>query len=269
MTPQERQMIHDLFDRLARVETAARDPDAEDAIAQDWQRAPNASYALVQTVLLQDEALKRAHERIAALEARAAPEAKPAGGFLDPMRDNPSGQDQGRGSVPNVAPPGPVSGRPAWNTGQVLGQGAGPAGPGSYPPPPQQPQAAGSGGSFLGTAAAAAAGVVGGSLLMSSIRSMMGGGQHGFGDASALAGRSGGSPWGSDQSGGSLARDAGVNDIGSRDASQRDQFDQAQADADQDQDQDQDDQDDFADNDADDHDGDDGYDDDGGDTDFA
>ncbi len=264
MTPQERQMINDLFDRLARVETAARDPEAEAAIAEDWQRAPNASYALVQTVLVQEEALKRAHERIEALEARGAPETKPAGSFLDPARDNGLGQGQGRGSVPYVAPPGDASGRPAWNTGQVLGQGvgqgAGQAGPDSYPPQ-QPPQAAGRGGSFLGTAAAAAAGVVGGSLLMNSIRSMTGGGQHGFGEASALGGAS---PWSSNPSGGSLARDAGVNDIGSSGSSRRDQFDQAQADADQDQDQDQDDADD---DDDDDYDDDDGYDD--GDTDYA
>jgi len=266
MTPQERQMIDDLFDRLARVEGATRDPEAEAAIAQAWQRAPNASYALVQTVLVQDEALKRAHERIEALEARGAPEQKPAGGFLDPARDSMFGQGQGRGSVPNVPPPpaGNASlSRPAWNTGQVLGQG----GPESYPPQQPPPQAAGgSGGSFLGTAAAAAAGAVGGSLLLNSIRSMMGGGQHGFGDASALGNKSGGSPWGSDQSGGTLARDAGVNDIGSggrgSDADRAGQFDQAQADADQDQDQDQDDEDDFADDD-------DGYDGDDGDTDFA
>lgn len=267
MTPQERQMIDDLFDRLARVETAARDPEAEGAIAQAWQRAPNASYALVQTVLVQDEALKRAHERIEALEARGAPEQKPAGGFLDSMRDNLFGQSQGRGSVPNVPPPGNTPpNRPAWNTGQVIGQGAGQGGPDSYPPQ-QQPQAAGGGGgSFLGTAAAAAAGVVGGSLLLNSFRSMMGGGHQGFGDASAFGNRSGGNSWSSDQSGGNLARDAGVNDIASGgrggDGSQRDQFDQAQADADQDQDQDQDDADDFADND-------DGYDGDDGDTDFA
>lgn len=263
MTPQERQMIDDLFDRLARLESAPRDPEAEALIAQAWQRAPNASYALVQTVLVQDEALKRAHERIEALEARSTPEQKPAGGFLDSMRDNLFGQGQGRGSVPNVPPPGNAPpGRPAWNTGQVIGQ----SGPDPYPPQQQQPQApaGGGGGSFLGTAAAAAAGVVGGSLLLNSFRSMMGGGHQGFGDASAFGNRSGGSPWSSDQSGGNLARDAGVNDIasGGRGNSRQDQFDQAQADADQDQDQDQDDADDFADND-------DGYDGDDGDTDFA
>ncbi|MGB9387896.1 MAG: DUF2076 family protein, partial [Pseudolabrys sp.] len=33
MTPQERQLVDDLFDRLAQLETAPRDPAAERAIA--------------------------------------------------------------------------------------------------------------------------------------------------------------------------------------------------------------------------------------------
>ena len=77
----------------------------------------------------------------------------------------------------------------------------------------------GGGGSFLGTAAAAAAGMIGGSLLLGSIRSMMGGSRQGFGDAAGLgsglgSGLGGQTPW-SDQSGSTLARDAGINDIGS------------------------------------------------------
>jgi hypothetical protein len=247
MTPQERQLVDDLFDRLSKVEAAPRDRDALDAISRGQQRAPNAVYALVQTVLLQDEALKRAHDRITELEAAHAPEAAPSGGFLDTMRDSLFGSSQAaqRGSVPNVPPP---SSRPAWNTGQVIGQPA----QGGYGQNPgytqpgygqQQPQASGGGGSFLGTAAAAAAGMVGGSLLLGSIRSMMGGsgGHSAFGDA-ASAGQSK-SPWSSDSSSGSdLARDAGVNDIGSS-GHRAGAFDQAQADADQDQDQDQDDDD--------------------------
>uniref|UniRef100_UPI000561BAEE DUF2076 family protein n=1 Tax=Bradyrhizobium yuanmingense TaxID=108015 RepID=UPI000561BAEE len=78
--------------------------------------------------------------------------------------------------------------------------------------------------------APAAAGVVGGSLLLSSIRGMMGGShQQGFGDSNALGDRSaGGSPWGGgDQSGGSLAREAGLDDIGSNRESRQGFFDQA------------------------------------------
>ncbi len=235
MTPQERQMIDDLFDRLSRLESAPRDPDASNAIAQGLRKAPNAVYALVQTVLLQDEALKRANSRIQELEQAHAPEQNQSGGFLDSMRDLISGQSQSRGSVPNVPPP--VPNRPVWNSGQVLQQsqsgqydqgpyGQGPYGQGSYGQgsheqgygqpygqPYGTPQGPFGGGSFLGTAAATAAGMVGGSLLLNSIRSMMGGHKYGVADAGATGDKSA-SPW-SDQSGSTLARDAGINDIGS------------------------------------------------------
>jgi len=240
MTPQERQLVDDLFDRLSKLESAPRDPDAAAAISQGLRQAPNAIYALVQTTLLQDEALKRAHARIQEQEGGEG-EQQPSGGFLDSMRDAIFGQNQSRGSVPNVRPP-EVGSRPAWNTGQVLQQGQGPGqyNQGQYGQPYGAPQAPiGGGGSFLGTAAAAAAGVVGGGLLMSSIRSMMGGGhQSGFGDSAGLGGGSR-TPWSSDQSGSDLARDAGINDIGSGghradDSSRAGFFDQASNDDDQD-----------------------------------
>jgi len=230
MTPQERQLIDDLFDRLAKVESAPRDAEAMSAIMQGLRNAPNAIYPLVQTVLLQDEALRRAAERIQQLEQGQASEQGQSGGFLDSMRDKLFGQsNQARGSVPNVPPPVTES-RPVWNSGQVLQQGQGQGhydqsygqgyGQGGYGGPgygqgpyggPQSPF--GGGGSFLGTAAATAAGFIGGSLLMNSIRGMMGGGHHhqAFGDTT-LAGSQ--SPWGGDQSGSSTARDLGVNDIG-------------------------------------------------------
>jgi hypothetical protein len=240
MTPQERQLVDELFDRLSKVESAPRDPDAANAIAEGLRKAPSAVYALVQTVLLQDEALKRANHRIQELEQAHAGEQNQSGGFLDSMRDAVFGQGQSRGSVPNVPPP--VPNRPVWNSGQVLQQSQspgqydqGPYGQGSYGQgsygqgsygqqgygqagPYGQPYGApqgpfGGGGSFLGTAAAAAAGMVGGSLLLNSIRSMMGGQHHGIADAGALGDKSS-SPW-SDQSGSTLARDAGINDIGS------------------------------------------------------
>ena len=42
MTPQERQLIDDLFDRLAKLESAPRDPEAMSAIMQGLRKAPNA-----------------------------------------------------------------------------------------------------------------------------------------------------------------------------------------------------------------------------------
>ena len=233
MTPQERQLIDGLFDRLAKLENAPRDAEAMSAIMQGLRNAPNAVYALVQTTLVQDEALKRADMRIQELEAVAGQQNQSqnqSGGFLDSMRDAIFGQNQpqgsSHGSVPNVRAPEMGGNRPAWNTGQVLQQSQP---PGQYNQPAygqpsygaQQPPFGGGGGSFLGTAAAAAVGVVGGSLLAGSLRSMMGGGgnHQSFGDT---AGHSGGiedrRPW-SDQSGGNLAKDAGINDIGSRGSS--------------------------------------------------
>jgi hypothetical protein len=217
MTPQERQLIDDLFDRLSRLENSPRDPDAQGAIAQGLRTAPNAVYALVQTVLVQDEALKRAHERIQELEG-GAPEQRQSSGFLDSMRETIFGQSQSQqGSVPNVRAPD-MGGRPVWNSGQVMQQ-AQPSGYGQpqYGQPygaQQPPPMPGGGGSFLGTAAAAAAGVVGGSLLLGSIRSMMGGGhQQSFGDSASHSG--GIEDRRPNRSDSDLARDAGINDIGS------------------------------------------------------
>jgi len=221
MTPQERQLIDDLFGRLEKLEANPREPEAEAAIVQGLRRAPHAVYALVQTVLLQDEALRRTTTRIEQLEAGQHPEKE--GSFLDSLRDTlfgggqasqgyAQGSTQG-GSVPNV-PPGTA--RPSWNTGQVLGnQGLGGDAPGrrdAFPDPRAAqgygaPQSGGGGSSFLGTAAAAAAGMIGGSLLMNSLRGLGGGGQQqSFGNT--------GSPWSGGGSNDALARDAGINDIG-------------------------------------------------------
>jgi uncharacterized protein len=257
MTPQERQLVDDLFDRLAKLESAPRDPNAASAIAQGLQKAPNAVYALVQTVLLQDEALKRANSRIEELEEAAAAQQGQgqgqSGGFLDSMRDaifGPGqGQGQSRGSVPNVPPPQPQN-RPVWNSGQVLSQSAsgydqhyGQPQPGQYGGSPYgQSYGApsfGGGGSFLGTAAAAAAGMVGGSLLLNGIRGMMGGSHFGAAAPTTIIEENvvspSASPW-SDQSNSSLARDAGIDDIGrgGRDSSNQGLFDQASYDNDRD-----------------------------------
>ena len=218
MTPQERQLVDDLFERLSKLESAPRDPDAVTAIKEGLRKAPNAVYALVQTVLLQDEALKRANSRIQELEAGGAPEQQQSGGFLDSMRDAIFGQGQPRSSVPNVRPPETPT-RPVWNSGQVMQQAQSPGqyNQAPYGQPYGAPQArmGGGGGSFLGTAAAAAAGMVGGSLLLGGIRSMMGGSHYGFGDANAFGERGLSQNAWSDQSGSTLARDAGINDIGS------------------------------------------------------
>ena len=70
MTPQEQELVNELFDRLAQLENNPRDPNAERLIADGLRDAPHAVYALVQTALVQDEALKRANARIEELQAQ-------------------------------------------------------------------------------------------------------------------------------------------------------------------------------------------------------
>jgi hypothetical protein len=151
MTPQEQELIKGLFNRLSQLESQPRDPEAARLIAQGLTGAPHAIYPLVQTVLLQDEALKRANARIEELQeqtsAAAEPEQPPTS-FLDSMREALGGRSP-HGSVPSVRTAG------------------------GQPPQPGVP-GFGSGGSFLGSAASTAAGVIGGSLLFGGIRSMFG-----------------------------------------------------------------------------------------------
>jgi uncharacterized protein len=230
MTPQERELVDQLFDRLAQLENTPRDPDAERVITAGAQRAPHATYALVQTALVMDEALKRANARIEELQAQVGDQPPPhqGGGFLDSMREAVLGRRDTRGSVPSVrasAPP-PASEEPPpfqprtaypsqmpppfpMGAGMNPGMGAG-MGP-----------AFGGGGSFLGTAASTAAGVVGGGLLLDSIRSMFG--HHsGLGGHGVFAG-AGDQSTSSSSADSSMAHAAGIDSIGRGGATQTDQ----------------------------------------------
>lgn len=248
MTPQEQQLVAELFDRLAQLESTPRDPDAERLIAEGAKRAPHALYALVQTALIQDEALRRANTRIEDLQQQLQEQIggqqpqQQQGSFLDTMRQAVFGHDAPHGSVPSVRAPQGSAGqsqaeyaapRSAQAYPNQAGVAASPpytAGPGFGGPgfggPGFAPGSGGSfGGSFLGTAASTAAGVIGGSLLLNSIRSMF---DHRSGlagsDPQAFAPRDQTSPWRSDASNSDLARQAGIDDIGKHDmaADQRD-----------------------------------------------
>src|SRR3954452_3896985 len=145
MQQQERELIADLFGRLQQFENQQRDQEAERLIASLVARQPASPYLLVQTALVQEEALKQAKARIAELESKA-------------------GQASGQGSFLGNAPRGP------WGS---------PAAPASAPvaaPAPAQPWGAApqasAGGGFLRTALTTASGVAGGALLFEGIRSM-------------------------------------------------------------------------------------------------
>lgn len=202
MTPQERQLVDELFDRLAQLEASPRDPEAERAIAEGLRHAPHALYPLVQTVLVQDEALKRADARIRELGGDAqetAPES-----FLDSMRAVFGGRPA-RGSVPSVRQGIPV---PPMSGGDPRFANAA----------PMQNAAPGQGGSsFLGTAAAAAAGYIGGAMLLNSIGSMFG--SHGSAQAATSQSETAsGMPWDTGAGNSDLARDAGADRIGDQSA---------------------------------------------------
>lgn len=214
MTPQERKLVEDLFERLATLERNPREPDAEEAIRAGLRRAPNATYALVQTVLLQEQALRQANERIRELES-ADPAQHGGGGFLDSMRDAVFGGGNTRTAVPPAGgdrPMGVPAGFPR-SADQSQAQGGAP-----YPQQVEPARGGGFGGSFLGTAAAAAAGVIGGTLLMNSLKGAFGGDQakaQGLGNLDNQPTETAAGPWGdAGAGGGDLARQAGLDGIG-------------------------------------------------------
>ncbi len=257
MTPQEQALVDELFDRLASVENNPRDPEAEHVIVDGLRRAPHATYALVQTALVQDEALKRANARIEELEAQfgGGPQEQHQGSFLDTMREAVLGKRDPRGSVPSVRASAPQP--PPMDAPPPMGSSPFGAAPGYYPQMPTGP-AFGSGGSFLGSAASTAAGVIGGALLMDGVRSMFG--HHaGAGTQSALGGLGNDRPSvaAGSSSDSNLAREAGISDIdrggnrqGAADLGDRQQGSDRQQELDRQQDLDQDAADDFADDDG-------------------
>src|SRR5580704_5491093 len=101
MTPQERELIAELFDKLATLDSTPRDPEAERVIAEGLRHAPHAIYPLVQTVLVQDEALKVANAHINELQGTGTQPEQPRG-FLDSMRAGLFGSRSS--SVPSVRP---------------------------------------------------------------------------------------------------------------------------------------------------------------------
>lgn len=159
MQDQERDLISGLFGRIQQFESQPRDPEAEALIASSVARQPAAPYLLIQTVLVQEQALKAAQERIAELEAKVAAAPAAATSFL--------------GNAPKISPWGSQAGGSQADGAQAAPR---PSVPSTRSPlqAAVAPAAAPAGGSFLRTAMATAAGVAGGALLFQGISSMMG-----------------------------------------------------------------------------------------------
>jgi uncharacterized protein len=137
LTPQEQQLITELFARLKQAPGQAKDGVADQLIRRGVIDNPEAPYRLVQTVLIQEMALSQAQHRVAELEnqvvqanaaSSSAPPPQPATSFL--------GDPVSRGGMPSAAPVAPSG--------------------------------------FLRSAAATALGVVGGQMLFQGIESMFG-----------------------------------------------------------------------------------------------
>lgn len=168
MTPEERQLIQDLFDRMRSYGAPEKDRDAEDLIARAVRANPDAPYLLVQSVLVQEQALQQSDQRIRELEDRVR------------ELEEQSQPRRGGSSFLGVSSPW---GRSEPARGSSVPQVGARAAPSAYDSP-QRPWSQGAqaapapaqGGGFMRTALSAAAGVAGGMLLADGIRSMLGGG---------------------------------------------------------------------------------------------
>ncbi len=170
MTPQERQMLADLFERVRSTATGARDPEAEAFIGEAVRGQPYAPYVLAQTTLVQQHALEAAAQRIAELESRAAAAAAPPPetSFLGNL-----GKTLFGGASPAPAP------RSGYDASAYQRAAVG-ARPPAYAPAPQAgpwgaPPPASPGGGFLANAMTTAAGVAGGMMLANTLESLVGG----------------------------------------------------------------------------------------------
>jgi hypothetical protein len=173
MTPEERQMLADLFERVRGAAANPRDPQAEAFINDAVRAVPFAPYVLAQTVLVQQHALEGAAQRVAELEAQVNSAAQqPAqdtsflgslgrtifgGPSAPPQQQAPRGYDQRGPAQQPVYPQAP--------------QGYAPQQPGPWGGPPAAQQ----GGGFLSNALHTATGVAGGLLAANAIEGLLGG----------------------------------------------------------------------------------------------
>jgi uncharacterized protein len=203
MSPEEKNVIGGIFERLKGAANAPRDADAERFIADQIKAQPYAPYVMAQSIYAQEQALTGMQQQVEQLQAQVQQleayaqqvqsQQQQSGGFLGGLFG---------GGAKTPPPPMPMPGRAPFQRGPMGGpppgmapQGMPPAGPwgGQQAPAPgpwgqqaQQPQRGGMG--FLGTAAMTAAGVAGGMLAANALTNMFSGGQGAGAQASAGSG---------------------------------------------------------------------------------
>ncbi len=165
MAPQELQALEAFLTQLTQASAGAKDPQAQQRIAEAVARQPDAAYLLVQRAMLLDHALAASQAQVASLQ-----------GQLAAAQAN-AGNGAGNGSF--------ISAQNAWGHTPVQMPSAPAAAPQAMPQPMPQamPQAvpaqpsrpgflSGGFGSTLGSIATTAAGVAGGAFLFQGIENL-------------------------------------------------------------------------------------------------
>ncbi len=179
MDSNDRQAIDGLFSRIAEVErqSGPLDQEANAFIGQKIAAQPTAPYLMAQTIVMQEQALAKAEQRIQDLERQ--PSSRSSGGLFSSLFGGGSPAAPASRAAPAAAygQQAAQQGGYGQTTGTAMGQP-----PAGQPNSPWGNQGAAqqgqrSGGGFLQGAAQTAMGVAGGMLLGSAIGSMFSGGE--------------------------------------------------------------------------------------------
>lgn len=207
MSPEERQLLDNLFERVRTASATARDRDAEDLIDQETRKQPYATYYLAQAVVVQEKGLEAAANRIRELEnhiheLEAAQsehrQAEQGGGFLSSIFG--SQQSRQQASSQQASASGPWGARRNHESAREYDDGyrapPQPYGAQASTPQPSGPwsnnayRGSSAGSSFLTGALGTAAGVAGGMLLANSLSGLFSNHMAGAGLGNPLAGAS-------------------------------------------------------------------------------
>ncbi|MGV2073076.1 MULTISPECIES: DUF2076 domain-containing protein [Rhizobium/Agrobacterium group] len=211
MSPEERQLLTQLFDRVRQASSTPRDREAESLIEGELRSQPYATYYLAQAVIIQEKGLEAATAKIRDLEDQIAhlqdelsrgqaqpPAPQQGGGFLGGISSIFGGGNQAPAPSRNAGPWGaaPAQSRGYDDYSRSAPPQSGPWGSqapagNSWQQMGQQPAAAPAGGGFLRGALTTAAGVAGGVLVADAVRDIFTTHGGGFGNMLGAGGMGG------------------------------------------------------------------------------